>query len=611
MINLLLPPPKRWLWISLGAGIGVMVLVAGASWHYLERERGRLLPGISILNIRLDGLTLNEAHLRMQQMIEERHQEPLSFIVEGRPIPMPWRGANGHELVRYDVEAALNQALAMSERAPLWQRLTLPLALRIRPHNFVPPIEVDRNTIQQTLEQHLQDLLVTPKDADLQIHVVGNSAATVTIEPERVGHRLDSPSLWTALDASLKSLDVSPIALTLTNEPPRWNAQDLTRLPGEVPTWLSHAPFTLETEGQRHPIDRATLAHWLQVTSTNEGPTLALDPERVQQRLRVLLSDFLKEPREGNLEFEGDKIKIFEAPEEGIEVDAEDSINTLLIGFEQNSSTIALTLRHRTTAIHGEAAERLGIHELLGVGRSNFSGSPVNRRKNIALGATKVNFSLIKPGEEFSLLKALGKIDEPGGWLPELVIKGNKTTPEFGGGLCQIGTTTFRAALASGLPITERRNHSYRVRYYEPAGTDATIYDPAPDMKFKNDTLGWILITTRVKGDALAFTLWGTRDGRIASQTTPVISNVVPPPEKKIVETLDLPVGKTKCTETAHAGADARFEYTISYPNGEIKKTPFYSHYKPWQAVCLFGVTHLSTTSTPPIDQTGLNNPNL
>ena len=79
------------------------------------------------------------------------------------------------------------------------------------------------------------------------------------------------------------------------------------------------------------------------------------------------------------------------------------------------------------------------------------------------------------------------------GYLPELVIKGDEIKPEIAGGLCQVGTTMFRAAMNSGLKITERQNHSLVVSYYNDLsngnpGTDATIYDPHPDFRFLNDT---------------------------------------------------------------------------------------------------------------------------
>ncbi len=168
------------------------------------------------------------------------------------------------------------------------------------------------------------------------------------------------------------------------------------------------------------------------------------------------------------------------------------------------------------------------------------------------------------------------------------------------GEVIQVGTTIFRATFNSGLPVTQRRNHSYRVSYYEPAGTDATIYDPAPDYRFVNDTGHHILIQTRMEGNDLYFDLWGTKDGRKVVATKPVIYNIVKPAPTKIIETPDLPEGKRKCTESAHAGADAYFDYTVTYPNGEVKKERFSSHYIPWQAVCLVGAKKAAPTPATP-----------
>jgi len=138
-----------------------------------------------------------------------------------------------------------------------------------------------------------------------------------------------------------------------------------------------------------------------------------------------------------------------------------------------------------------ENIDNLGITALLGAGESNFYGSPRNRRHNIAVGSARFNGVLIGPNEEFSFNKVLGKVGPQAGYLPELVIKKNKTVPEYGGGLCQVSTTAFRAALNSGLKITERVPHAYPVRYYNPQGTDATIYPPHPDLRFLIPTCGF------------------------------------------------------------------------------------------------------------------------
>jgi len=100
------------------------------------------------------------------------------------------------------------------------------------------------------------------------------------------------------------------------------------------------------------------------------------------------------------------------------------------------------------------------------------------------------------------------------GYLPELVIKKGETIPEYGGGLCQVSSTAFRGAVQAGLEITERQNHAYPVRYYSPQGTDATIYPPHPDLRFKNNTPAYILIQTKIKGNKLYFEFYGSDDGR-------------------------------------------------------------------------------------------------
>lgn len=168
-------------------------------------------------------------------------------------------------------------------------------------------------------------------------------------------------------------------------------------------------------------------------------------------------------------------------------------------------------------------SNNLGIKELVAVGESNFTGSPKNRIHNINVGATKFNGLIVAPGEEFSFNRFLGEVDDKHGFLPELVIKPEGVTPEFGGGLCQVSTTTFRAAMNAGFPILARRNHSFAVQYYSPQGTDATIYPGASDLRFTNNLASSLLIRTRVEGRKLFFDFFGTKDDRKVSFDGPVV----------------------------------------------------------------------------------------
>jgi len=122
-------------------------------------------------------------------------------------------------------------------------------------------------------------------------------------------------------------------------------------------------------------------------------------------------------------------------------------------------------------------------------------------------------------------------------------------------------------------------------------GTDATVYDPAPDFKFLNDTGNYVLIQTEMDtyNGKLYFTLWGTNDGRKGYYSTPVIQRWLPYGEKKDIETTDLEPGEKEC-QHAFFGADAIFTYTREFVNKEKEETVYESHYRPLPEICLIGV---------------------
>jgi len=305
------------------------------------------------------------------------------------------------------------------------------------------------------------------------------------------------------------------------------------------------------------------------------------------------IQEYESEPVPGELLIdENGKATRFTPTKDGISFDIDAMHDALITAWLTGNNTVDIIWKKIPAQGDENSAVQYGIRELIGVGRSSYAGSPANRRHNIALGVAAVNGTMIPPGGEFSLLEVLGKIDGSTGYLPELVIKGDHTVPEYGGGLCQIGTTAFRAALNTGLPITARRNHSFVVRYYEPIGTDATIYNPSPDFKFRNDTAHWIVFRAySTKSSELVFELWGTRDGREATYpAVPRTFNRVPAPPTKVIPSSELKPGERRCTETARDGIDASFDYIVKMSDGTERKQTFFSRYRPWQAVCLIGM---------------------
>lgn len=247
------------------------------------------------------------------------------------------------------------------------------------------------------------------------------------------------------------------------------------------------------------------------------------DPESIYRWVKDQAQKINTEPKEGELTIEDGRATHFIPPVLGVSVDAYTTTFNIINSLQQGDAEA--TLAASTTEPENSLSElnNLGIKELISRGESKFNGSPKNRRHNIKIGVEKMVGIIVMPGDEFSFNKYLGPVEAYTGFLPELVIKATGTVPEFGGGLCQVSSTTFRAAMQAGLPITQRRNHAYAVQYYAPQGTDATIYPGVIDLKFTNDTGNAILIWPYfTDSDHLVFDFYGTKDGREVTLEKPV-----------------------------------------------------------------------------------------
>ncbi|HWQ59916.1 MAG TPA: VanW family protein [Candidatus Fimivivens sp.] len=199
---------------------------------------------------------------------------------------------------------------------------------------------------------------------------------------------------------------------------------------------------------------------------------------------------------------------------DGLTLDESAAVPAIRDAIANGAGTVTLPTKTVPPSIDTTDPSELGLTGVVAEATTNFRGSPKNRIFNINRALQQFQGVLIAPDEEFSFVKHLGEVDGDHGYLPELVIKENKTEPEFGGGICQVSTTVFRAAINAGMKITARRNHAYPVSYYKPYGMDATVYVPKPDLRFVNNTPGHILVFSSIEGTALTFRFYGTPDGR-------------------------------------------------------------------------------------------------
>ncbi len=284
-----------------------------------------------------------------------------------------------------------------------------------------------------------------------------------------------------------------------------------------------------------------------------------------QQKITSYLENIAKEidiaPTDARLSVTNGKITEFSIAQRGRLLNIPESRVNIISALTQNANSgegvIELVIDEIEPKLALDKINDLGINTLLGRGESNFNGSPNPRIHNIGVGTKIFNGVLLRPGQEFSFNQTLGAIDASSGYLPELVIKSGKAIPEYGGGLCQVSTTLFRAVVASGLVILERHPHSIPVRYYNPQGFDAAIYPGISDLKFKNDTPAYILIQSVISGSKLYLEIYGTNDGRKVAIDGPHQYDVKPNGAQKAILTR-----------------------TITYADGTEKKDVFNSSYQ-------------------------------
>jgi vancomycin resistance protein YoaR len=305
-------------------------------------------------------------------------------------------------------------------------------------------------------------------------------------------------------------------------------------------------------------------------------------------------------PQNPVFNFSNGVVKEFLPAKDGVKIEIqsfEQKITDALKNLEETDQkvvTIDVPTNNTPPDYKTEDVNSMGIKQLIGKGKSKYAGSIASRIHNIVLASSHFNGVLVAPGETFSFNKTLGDVSQETGYQQAYIIKEGSTILGDGGGVCQVSTTLFRAILDAGLPIVERQAHAYRVGYYEqdsPPGLDATVYEPSPDLKFKNDTPGHILIQTiaDTKAKTLTFEIYGTDDGRVATVSKPIVTDVTQPPEDLYIDDSTLPAGEIKQIDWKAWGAKVWFDYKVTRAREVIYSKRFYSNYRPWQAKFLRG----------------------
>lgn len=328
---------------------------------------------------------------------------------------------------------------------------------------------------------------------------------------------------------------------------------------------------------------------------------VVVDEEALDSFLTDVAFDVDRPTHDATLKFDGGKVVDFSPAVDGQKVDLEAARKLVLSKVSiddldtKTDIKMALPVVVTKARVGGSEVDSYGIRELVGRGASYFGGSIANRIYNIGLATSRVSGTIVAPGDVFSFNKSVGEVSGKTGYKQAYIISAGRTVLDDGGGICQVSTTLFRAALDAGLPIVSRTGHAYRVGYYEQRGfkpgLDATVWSPGVDFAFKNDTDHYILVQA-VADSAnakLEVDIYGTSDGRVVKMTDPVVTNIKPAPETRYQDDPTIPRGVMKQVDFSAVGSDSVFIRQVFKGDKLVLDDVFKTHYRPWQAVYLVG----------------------
>jgi len=504
----------KWSLLIMALFIVLWLSVLTANATINSKYNGIFLKGTEVAGVDIGNLDFEQAKEKINQRIDfisRRgfvYNTPDKTVVIYPNVPAIESADTSYPLVYWEIDKTLG-AIEKKQSNNHLSNLISKIKTLSNGSNFELQYSWDQKQHLEILISNLKGLLMDKAEASFEI--IDNSLKVV---PEQIGLTFDYHRAMDDTAEQIKNLINKDINLQTVEDQPVITAALINSKKQEILYFIQKGDFQLSFEGKNWEVPNEIWRTWLKVKMGVNGSYVGLDLPLFEKYLETaeIKNEVEVSVQDARFKLVDGRVDEFTNSQDGRVINIENTLYLLEQALNQvDRSKVDLAVDVIGAKVKNQDVNNLGIKEIIGIGHSNFQYSPPNRVHNIGIGGDTLNGLLIAPDQEFSLVTALGEIDGEHGYKQELVIKGNETVPEYGGGLCQIGTTMFRGALSTGLPIIERRNHSYRVSYYEPAGTDATIYNPWPDFKFLNDTGHYILLQTRIEDNDLYFDFWALR----------------------------------------------------------------------------------------------------
>ena len=575
-------PHSAWR-IARGVLTGLALLLLFAAVGLLlaqNRYDGKIYPAVSAGEINLGGMTLDEAQTTLEQHAAASESQTVRLTFGDKT----WEPTLSELGISVDVDRTLATAYDIGREETARTRLSKLTSL-LRNDTVVPlMVTVDQTKLNIWFESVDADLGLKPHDAYLVF-----DGATVSIEPEVEGTVVDRAAATALVTSGARLLRIEDGPLPVVATFARVRADDLLEAQAKVQEALSKPVKLKYPGGKRWTLEPEQLIQFIVQTNdpTKEGAeafSVSLDEEALSAWLTDLVAgEINRDPVNAKIAWSNDDQGVFATKQsvDGAKLKSISLSRDVVESFWGNHASITVPVTILKPDIDSDNLDALGINARLAVGDSSYVGSNGGRATNIVVGSQLLNGALIPPHGTFSFNHAIGVIDVEKGYVEASVISGERIGRDVGGGICQVSTTVFRAALLAGLPIVEWWPHTYRLGFYEldgwPPGYDASILQPnddpfsGGDFRFENPTDSWMLVESYTEDERVYVIIYGQELGYTVSFSEPQISDPIEPPEDDI-EIVDdtLAAGTIEQSELAQPGYQVVIERTVTGKDGEV-----------------------------------------
>lgn len=566
---------------AAAAATGAATFVAVGEARYADR----FYPGVRLDGEDVGGLTQEQARERLAARWDSFGAAPIVFRLDGRT----WNPTGREVGIQVDYATPLARAYGWGRRGSWDIRLRQQQQTLEAPLDWRTTVRFDPHVFVTYVERIGAEIAASPTDASVRIETQGGQLRA-RVYPSSEGRELVPADVLAVMSRRFDTPQRLIIDLQSRAIAPGVATDDLTAT-AERAEQLTAGHIELVAPGHRWSIAREDLAQDMRLVGPAHAPEINVDVSyRAFDRVAREIADTLRvsavEPRI-RVDKNGDVVPLVQGTP-GRTIDAERLWTRVQTAFDSGRGRVNVPLVTIQPSITRLSAEELQFNNLIAAGESRFTGSSDNRVHNIDNGSRLIDGTVIPPGETFSFNATVGPITAGNGFVEGLVIAPTRTEPGIGGGICQVSTTLFRAAFWAGLPISERWQHAYRVRYYElgpnnPPGFDAAIWRPAQDLAFTNDTPNHILIRRvfDARRQRLMFRLMGPsleREVRLDAWK----GEEIEPPPLRVEPTKELPPGEIEKTDSAIPGLRTVITRHVALGGRVLSKDRFPSIFLPW-----------------------------